>query len=449
MVSATALIAAMASVVNLVPAQQAEYPAPGPTDPLGVYRSADGSLLGVRPLRDGNGLRYLDFATGESHRMHPAAQDRYRSAADWSSEAPLALRYRFVRAPDGAIRSLEVRRGEAPPGSARRVSLPTRDVSFTSGGVELRGRLVLPDSGSGPFPVVIHVQGSGESSAVEGRVLPYFWAANGVAGFVYDKRGTGGSGGEFTQMFTVLASDVVAAVDRLRRMPEVDADRIGVAGFSQGGWVGPLAASMEPAVRFVFVGYGLAMSVAEEDRLEAPLKLREKGLSEEAIREFEELNAVLHETVREGFTEEGWERVAAAVEEYRDRPWMEEVRGSGTWVGQLLGMGVEKARVVVPQMFDHFIDPFYDPVPTLESLEIPMMWVIAGEDIEAPPGPTIETIRRLRGEGKPVDLAVFPGTDHGMVTFEEQPNGQRVTTGVVPGYHCLMMDWIRRHALRR
>lgn len=416
-----------------------------PPDPVGVYQLPSGRLIGVRALEEG-GFRYIDFTTGESHVMHPSGADEYRSASDWSSETPVALRYEFTRASDGDISGLTVQRNSGAERRASRVRLPSRPVDFSNGEVRLHGRLILPDSGSGPYPVVVYAHGSSRTSAVDTRVLPYFWAAHRIAAFVYDKRGTGQSEGKVTQMFSVLASDLVAAVDTLRRVPDVDGQRIGVAGFSQGGWIAPLAASKESAIRFAFIGYGLAMSVAEEDRLEAPKKLRALGFEGDAIREFKDLNAVLHEVARADFPQGGWARIAEKLEEYRGRPWLDAVQKTQTWAGQLLTLGLEKARKVVPQMFGSFIAPFYDPVPTLESLQIPMMWVIAEEDIEAPPGPTIEAISRLKRSGKPFELLVFPDTDHGMTTFRTTPDGGRVRTGYVPGYYCTMMTWLRQQS---
>jgi uncharacterized protein len=119
-------------------------------------------------------------------------------------------------------------------------------------------------------------------------------------------------------MFTTLADDVVAATRWLRQQPSVDTARIGLAGFSQGGWVAPLAASKDSGIRFVLVSYGMTMSVAEEDRLEAPLKLRQLGFSDADIREFEQLNAAIHRAAERSFAD-GWTNVEATVATYRDR----------------------------------------------------------------------------------------------------------------------------------
>lgn len=417
-------------------------------DAVGVYRFPDGRLVGVRGLEEGR-LRYIDFGTGEAHTMHPAGRDEYRSAADWSSATPVALRYRLIRGAAGDVRRLELRGAAGTLRRAERVRLPSRPANFTNGGVRLHGRLILPETGAGPHAAVVYVQGSDTTAAVSREVLPYYWAANGVAAFVYDKRGTGRTEGAYTQQFSVLAADLAAAVGWLEaQASEVDARRIGAAGFSQGGWVAPLAAAMEPAISFVFVGYGLAMTVAEEDRLEAPLKLRALGFEGDAIAELQELNAVLHTVARAGFPEEGWSHLEAKLAEYRDRPWLEAFTGTQTWTGTLLAMGLEQARQVVPQLFTSFIEPFYDPVPTLESLDIPMMWMIAADDIEAPPGPTIDVLTRLRDDGAPITLVVVPDTDHGLTTFTIGPAGERIRTGYAEHYFRTMMDWLAEHAAR-
>ena len=75
-----------------------------------------------------------------------------------------------------------------------------------------------------------------------------------IGAFVYDKRGSGGSSGRYTQKFLTLANDAIAALTEARRL----------AG-SQGGWVAPLAAKIEP-VDFVVVSFGLAVSPLDEDR---------------------------------------------------------------------------------------------------------------------------------------------------------------------------------------
>src|SRR3546814_10019589 len=57
--------------------------------------------------------------------------------------------------------------------------------------------------------------GSERSSPI-GGIYGYAMAAQGISVFVYDKRGTGGSDGEYTQNFELLAADAAKALDTAR-----------------------------------------------------------------------------------------------------------------------------------------------------------------------------------------------------------------------------------------
>src|SRR3546814_11398744 len=83
------------------------------------------------------------------------------------------------------------------------------------------------------------VHGSERSSPI-GGIYGYAMAAQGISVFVYDKRGTGGSEGEYTQNFELLAADAAKALDTARGMTAGRPGRAGFFGGRQGGWVAPL-----------------------------------------------------------------------------------------------------------------------------------------------------------------------------------------------------------------
>jgi hypothetical protein len=58
--------------------------------------------------------------------------------------------------------------------------------------------------------------------------------AQGIGAFVYDKRGTGLSGGTYTQDFDVLTNDAVAAAKEAKRLAGMRLGRIGYQGGSEG-----------------------------------------------------------------------------------------------------------------------------------------------------------------------------------------------------------------------
>jgi alpha-beta hydrolase superfamily lysophospholipase len=108
---------------------------------------------------------------------------------------------------------------------------------------------VLPaDSHSHPAVVLFHGSGAQERDLFTAR----WFAEQGIAALAFDKRGVGKSTGNFrTVPFMELCDDGLAAIDYLKSRKEIDAKRIGVWGLSQGGWLGPLAASRSPEVSFV------------------------------------------------------------------------------------------------------------------------------------------------------------------------------------------------------
>ena len=76
-------------------------------------------------------------------------------------------------------------------------------------------------------------------------ILPFarFLIRHGIAVLGYDKRGVGGSTGNWnTASFDDLADDVVAAFAYLKARGDIDGRQIGLLGVSQGGWIMPLAA---------------------------------------------------------------------------------------------------------------------------------------------------------------------------------------------------------------
>src|SRR3546814_1463856 len=69
----------------------------------------------------------------------------------------------------------------------------------------------------------------------------------------------------------------------------------------------------------------------------------------------------------------------------------------------------------------------YDPMPTLRAVDVPQLWALGGQDIDAPAGETARRIKGLIAEGRPITLAVFPKAEHGMTQFETAPDGTPVS----------------------
>lgn len=421
-----------------------------PPDPRynGAYRFADGRLVLVTARTEGT-LR-LSGLDGDSRALWPFGENTYTAGPGWSEKTPVEVEVSF--SPPGAggySPGFTWKRQGGKPEPARRLDLPETRFTFTSDGLELRGKLVRP-TGPGPFPAVVIVHGSGRESAVDTYYMPYLFAAHGIATLVFDKRGTGGSEGDYTQNFHVLARDVVAAVEWLRGQRGIDTAKIHLAGYSQGGWIAPLAATRIPGIRSLLIGYGPMVPVTGEDRWGYVYALKKKGFGEEDIRKADRIDAVIGAIADRG--EDRWDELGRLLDEAEGEPWFEAVKGSDSALGFVAGTRLPRWALRLYASWalrpkegeEPFIDRLYDPVPTVASLTTtPSLWLLADEDESMPTGWTVEKLEALRAKGRPINIRVYPRTDHGILLFREKPEGGRRYLGYHPDYLMDQVRWLR------
>lgn len=331
-------------------------------------------------------------------------------------------------------------RGAAGTARWARMAFRVTRATFLSHDTELAAELIEPPGAvSASRPLVVLVGGS-ETTATIGSTYPYVFAAQGISVFVYDKRGTGQSGGFYTQNFELLADDAAAALTKAREVTAGRFNRAGFFGGSQGGWVAPLAATRSTA-DFVAVGFGLVASPIEEDLEQMLLEARTAKLDSRATVLIERLSRATARVVTSHFTEgfEELERVRRAV---AGQSWAAAIEGE--YSGAMLRMSDGELRRVGRPLFDNLeLIWDYDAMPALQRLRAPLLWVFAEEDREAPIATTRARLASLRADNRQIDLYVFPGTDHGMYEFITAADGSRSMTRVTDGYFRLVADWIK------
>jgi pimeloyl-ACP methyl ester carboxylesterase len=221
---------------------------------IGAYRFVDGEIVDIAQS-EGNTLRWRKF-DGTTGAFYKKQDGLWTSTLGWT-DRPDGHTVSFTHCAEGEI--------EFDRKKAYRVPFDATDTVFKArGGTKLAGRLVLP-KGNDPVPIVVLIHGAERDSARDSYALQRLLPAENVGAFVYDKRGTGGSEGKYTQDFVTLADDAVAAMQEAKRIAGRRCARIGYQGGSQGGWVAPLAATRAP-IDFVIVSFGLAVSVIDEDQ---------------------------------------------------------------------------------------------------------------------------------------------------------------------------------------
>jgi dienelactone hydrolase len=157
----------------------------------------------------------------------------------------------------------------SPPSYAKTDSFHESEVTVGSGEWALPGTLTVPN-GSGPFPAVVLVHGSGPNDRDETigpnkpfKDLAWGLASQGIAVLRYDKR-TKAHAALFTP--EVLATltvkqettdDALLAVNLLRQTAGIDPKRVFVLGHSLGATVAPRIGQQDPALAGLILLAGL------------------------------------------------------------------------------------------------------------------------------------------------------------------------------------------------
>ncbi|MDT8347297.1 MAG: alpha/beta hydrolase [Flavobacteriaceae bacterium] len=156
--------------------------------------------------------------------------------------------------------------------------------------IPLKGTFTKPASIENP-PVVILVSGSGpqdRDATMFGHKL--FWvmadylSSNGVAVLRFDERGVGASQGVFATATTFdFAADVEAALLFLQNRNDIDHNRIGVIGHSEGGVIAPIVASRNEVVDFIVLLAGPGLNGEQVLLTQNEKILSQEGASQEQI----------------------------------------------------------------------------------------------------------------------------------------------------------------------
>jgi uncharacterized protein len=300
---------------------------------------------------------------------------------------------------------LNLRRGAPDAAEPRRPQHPeppfpyrVEEVRFPNqaAGIMLAGTLTLPQ-GPGPFLAVALVTGSGPQDRDETIMghKPFLVIADhltraGIAVLRYDDRGVGGSQGDFAAATSRdFAGDAAAAAAFLAARPEVDRQRIGLIGHSEGGLIAPLVATgwggyPSADLAFIVLLAGPALPGDEILRLQADLIIRGGGATprqaEQALasqaRTLEVIRTEPDETRRR-------QRLREVLLAGLAEMTAEERAGQGIMAGQEAAWVDAQVAQVGTSWFYEFVR--LDPRPALRQVRVPTLALFGELDMQVPP----------------------------------------------------------------
>jgi pimeloyl-ACP methyl ester carboxylesterase len=288
----------------------------------------------------------------------------------------------------------------------------TRSEDVTFGDRKIPGTIVVP-VGDGPFPAILLLAGSGPTDRDwnspliptkngSGKLLAERLGQHGAIVLRFDKAGTGKNPGPPLDQLTIESyrEEGLAALALLRSRKDVRADRIFVAGHSEGGIHATRLAQAAPDLSGVIYLSAAARSMADtiitqlENQFHNPLA----GLSEADIaRELGSIRRVLAEF----FAGKQVDPTQAST-----IPQVQQL------VAQLVNPATAKlSRVLLA--FDNSVEA--------PKLALPMLVIGGGKDVQIDPqldGARLE--KALRAANREVTMHVAPDADH-VLKHEPRP----------------------------
>ncbi|WP_413998886.1 alpha/beta hydrolase family protein [Flavobacterium sp. W1B] len=236
-----------------------------------------------------------------------------------------------------------------------------QDVKFESQGVILAGSILTPKKTVAAV-VIVH----GSDPVKREMEFAKRLAREGIAVLTYDKRGVGESGGVYvgpsvgtnnidTINLNLLSNDASSAVNTFRTYLKDKKTPIGFVGFSQAGWIIPIAASKNPQVEFMVL------------------------FSCPTITTLEQLRFQFYTNGNNSF----WENHTES-----------------------------DAREHIKNDSDRYQFTATDPKKSLTTLSIPGLWLFGEKDIQIPVKLCIEQLNTFKVQGKPFEYTLFSTLGH-------------------------------------
>lgn len=323
----------------------------------------------------------------------------------------------------GKIEKVKLVRPQEP---IKPYSYYSEDITFENekAGISLAGTLTLPKK-EGVFPVVILISGSGPQNRDEELlghkpflILSDYLTKNGIAVLRYDDRGTAMSKGDFKAATSAdFATDVESAITYLKSRKEINKQKIGLIGHSEGGLIAPIVASKSKDVSFIVLLAGPGLQGDQILLLQQKLIGKASGVSDEDLQKRELVNKKAFDIVNKSTSIEqlSVDLTNFIKQSLIDNPDSEKPEGMND---------DDFIKLQVKQIANPWMQYFlkYNPIPTLEKVKCPVLAVNGEKDLQVPPKKNLEAIRKAlaKGGNKNVTIKEFPNLNH---LFQECKTG--------------------------
>lgn len=314
------------------------------------------------------------------------------------------------------------------------VTVVEEERSFENGPARLSGTLYLARGRQPQAAIVVT-----HAAAAPLRELPLYrhlkemLPAIGIAVFIYDRRGSGKSGGDLqTSDYNVLADDAIAAVRLLKADSRIDPKRVGIWGLSQGGWLSLLAAARSSEPAFIISVSAPLVTPDVQMKFRSINVLRVNGYSQADIDQMTAARKAVDDYMRGSGDRATAQRLVDAA---KTKPWF-----------KFLYMG-ETVSDRATSRWRKEIE--FDPLRTLDSIKIPALVIYGAAD---PVVPVAVSVERLRASHPKFDVVVIAGADHSMQVsvppqVQMDPARTNEQAPQAAEYFAILTSWLTKQGI--
>jgi hypothetical protein len=329
----------------------------------------------------------------------------------------------------------------------------TEDVTFenASASLTLAGTLTLPKSG-GPFPVAVMISGSGPQNRDEALlghrpflVIADYLTRRGIAVLRYDDRGVGKSTGDFSKATSLdFATDVRAAIGYLKTRKEINSQKIGLIGHSEGGLIAPIVAADNSDLAFIVLMAGPGVRGDEILKLQSELISKAEGVDEKTLAQNRQAEERVYEVLR---TEPD-----NAVAEKKLREVNKEILSQFS-DEEKKKLGIDEAileaqmKQILSPWFRFFLT--YDPKTNLEKVKCPILAMNGENDLQVPTYQNLPAIAQALDKSGNSDYTIvkLPKLNHLFQTSQTGAPSEyaKIEETIAPSALQIIGDWIVSH----
>lgn len=322
-----------------------------------------------------------------------------------------------------------------------------------SANVTISGTLMMPEKIKSVVTVIL-IAGfgaNGRDYELLGHkrflVMAEYLAKFGIATLRYDKRGVGKSTGDYAIATSRdFADDVIAGIEFLKTRKDIDTNKIGLIGHSEGGMIACMVAAENKDVDFVVNMAGVVQTDVDGLVAQTAKQLKVDGASSEFLKQDKILRTQIFTIVKQ---EKDTELAKIKLQNLMSDYWDNLPENLKSEANKLPFAITQEKIESMTNMFNSSWYRFflnYDPVDALKKMKVPVLSIYGDKDWIVSAQPSLDIISDI-----------FEETDNNNFTNLEIPNVnhsfQTCKTGSITEYSVIketispivlknILDWI-------